>query len=464
MDLIFDLAKKKPWIREECGWVVYRSVYDLSAGKADDKYIEVILERMSSNDLARTPEGVSIWVATRDMFPNAKLPPKIWKYDDPLDSRERGILPKIMKESSTAEPEEGNKGNTQKPSGVWNPKLHFAWDAVLARVSDDNKKQKPKDKTSKSSRLSFVDFWTELVDSKWKAIYILPFRLMILTETIFVDGLFSASSSEERKYWGFLLFVKVINGAPLQQASHVFTKNFVRCLMNQLAVEDRYLHRMASKAVKSLHARVSEEPFFAAAAVNGLMGPAGSVNFDQVTKTKTVEKIVTEANADALNEIVTLFEKLIENPGTTDNKAASTTRQLLAGYLLSIVRAGASAKSESEDSMRNIFERILLVLVRFAYFKEKDDQSGDQSVVQPAVTEATQELFRSRINSCLNSIIANQKYATTVPYTIVQKIRDATKSEEYGKCIIEMDETIRNSVKIAFKSLKKLSSKVRELS
>lgn len=98
------------------------------------------------------------------MFPDAKVPAKIWKYDDPLDAREKGTLAKLMKESSAAEPEDGKqRGNSRKPSGVWNSKLHFAWDAVLARLSDATKKEKSKEK---SSRLSFVDFWTEVVDSK----------------------------------------------------------------------------------------------------------------------------------------------------------------------------------------------------------------------------------------------------------------------------------------------------------
>jgi DNA polymerase phi len=265
-----------------------------------------------------------------------------------------------------------------------------------------------------------------------------------------LDGLFASSSSEERKYWGFLLFIKVINESPLQLASLVFTKNLVRCLTNQLAVEDRYLHRMAVKAAKSIQGRVAKDPEFAAASVIGLMGSAGSVNFDQATKTKTIEKIVVEANLDALNQIVPFFEKLIANPGTDDGKAAAASRQSLAGLLLSIVRSRASASDEFA-----VLEQILFTFVRFGYFMAKD--------VQPALTQQSQELFRNRISSCLNSLIANPKYATTLPYAVVRKIRDAAKSEEYGKFIINMDETLRDSVKTAFKSLKKLSGMVSTL-
>ncbi|KAE8158741.1 DNA polymerase phi-domain-containing protein [Aspergillus tamarii] len=432
LDLVFDLAKKKPWIREECGWIVYRCVYELSAQKANAKFVDSTLERLCTNDLARTPEGVAIWLAVKDLFPKVKLPSKVWKHEDPLDTKERNQLAKVMKESSVSETEGENRGSNPKSSGVWNSKLHFAWDAVLSRLS----KTSAKESKSKSSRLSFVDFWTEVVD----------------------NGLFAASSSDERKYWGFLLFVKVLNENPLPLASLVFTKNLVRCLTNQLAVEDRYLHRMAAKAAKTIQTRVSKEPEFAAASINGLMGSAGSVNFDQVTKTKTVEKIVVEANLDALKQIVPLFEKLVACPGTSDSKAAASSRQFLAGLLLSIVRSRASASDESEEGAKEVLEHILFTFVRFAYFVEKDGESRDQAAAEPALTQQTQELFRSRINSCLNSLIANQKYATDLPYAVVRKIRDAAKSEEYGKFIIAMDDTLQDSVKGAFKSLKKLSN------
>ncbi|KAJ5101617.1 hypothetical protein NUU61_003839 [Penicillium alfredii] len=430
LDLVFELSQKKPWIREECGWIVYRCVYDLSSRKMNAKFAEAALERLCSHDLARSPEGVAIWLAAKDMFPTAEFPSKAWKHDDPLDTKERNSLSKIMKESSAADSEDDNQAKNAKSSGVWNSKLHFAWDAVLSRTSDGS----PKSKTSKSSRLSFADFWTEVVD----------------------NGLFASASSDERKYWGFLLFVKVLNEGSPQQASHVFTKNLVRCLMNQLAVEDRYLHRMAVKASKAIQGRVSKEPGFAAPAVRGLMATSGTVNFDQATKTKTVEKIVAEASAEALKEIVPLFEQLMRRPGTSDEKAAASSRQFLAGLLLTTVRSKASTTGDSADELQPVLEQILFIFVRFAYFT---DSGNSSTAPEPAVTQPTQELLRNRINSCLNSLLASQKYAATLPYAVVRQIRDAVKSGEYGKFIIEMDDTLQNSVKTAFKSLKKLSSK-----
>lgn len=280
---------------------------------------------------------------------------------------------------------------------------------------------------------------------------------MELTKKLFTDGLFAAASSDERKYWGFLLFNRILNDGGSQQASQIFTKNLMRCLTNQLAVEDRYLHRMAVKVAKAIQARVSKEPEFAAAAIRGLMGTSGTLNFDQATKTKTVEKIVAEANHEALEEIVPFFEQLIQNPGTTEEKTAASNRQFVAGLLLTIVRSKASASEDDAEDLQASLEQILSIFVRFAYFM---DAGKGSTAPEPPLSSATQELLRNRINSCLNSLISNQKFAATLPYAVVKQIRDAAKSGEFGKFIIAIDEKLSESVKAAFKSLKKLSSRV----
>jgi DNA polymerase phi len=253
-----------------------------------------------------------------------------------------------------------------------------------------------------------------------------------------------------------MLFIKVLNEAPSHQASLVFSRNLIRCLMNQLAVEDRYLHRLAVKAVKSIQSRVSGEPGFAAAAVNGLIGSTGSVNFDHITRTKTIEKIVTEAGPGSLKQIISLFERLIAVPGPTESQAAVSSRRLLSGLLLSIVKSRSSASGGFEP----IMEDILFILVRFAYFGGQSSKTEQQSAPEPPFTQATQQLFQSRIVSCLNSTISASQDPCSLCYAVVRKIRDNAKSLEFGKFTIDMDERIYESVQRAFKSLRKLSSKV----
>ncbi|KAK2786300.1 DNA-directed DNA polymerase [Onygenales sp. PD_12] len=439
LSVLYDLALKKPWLREECGWIIFCSFRDMHAQKVDAKFAQSALDALCQNGLAKTPEGVAIWVIAKELFPKLTFPEGIWQHGSPLHVREKATLAKIMKETSESEPEPGKENGKAQNSGVWNPKLHFAWDLLLQRLYIQSQEQdQAKEKSSKETLASFNDIWTEVVD----------------------NGLFAAASSDERKYWGFLLLTKVINEAPNHVASLVFTKNLMRCFMNQLAVEDRYLHRIAVKALKSVQARVANEPEFIAPAINGLMGPTGAVNFDQITKTKTIEKMISAVTPESLKQIIPQFERMIAHPGTEDAKTAASIRQQLAGHLLSVVRSQASAASTTApEELEESVESILQLLARFAYFVPEQDSKRKQSAPEPTITEATQELFRNRMMSCLNTVINGRKSPATIPYGVVRKIHEMDESGDWGKFVIEMSDEIKESVASAFKTLKKLTHK-----
>lgn len=157
--MIFELANKKPWLREECGYVIYCSIADIGSRKANAKYVGEILSCLCNQNLAKTPEGVAIWLAAMDLQTSLKFPPNVWQHGSPIHVREKAKLAKIMKESS--DPQAAAADNSHKPA-VWNPQLHFAWEAILRRLYAQE--------TS-----TFVDIWTEVVDSKfWK----IPQRLL----------------------------------------------------------------------------------------------------------------------------------------------------------------------------------------------------------------------------------------------------------------------------------------------
>lgn len=377
--------------------------------------------------------------------------------------RERTTLAKIMKESSssTSEPQDEPKKDNTEPKhdiqnkGVWSPKLHFAWSIVLQNlyqrdpeVSDTT----TKDKGKKDAQLSFCDFWNEVVN----------------------NGLFANAASDERKYWGFLLVMKLLNEASVTFAGLIFTPNVTRCLRNQLASDERYLHRIALKVSKAVQLRAARDQQIIVPAVTGLMsGSDGSlVNFDQVTKTKIVEKLLSFASTPALGDLLPLFEKMIMKPGTEDGRQAATTRLFVSNLLAAIVKAqtnpsspapaSASACSASSDELASLFERVASTFSRFGFFNNISSSTTDgDSSVTPPISPQTQEIFRNKIVSCLNMIIAGrQNLAHTVPFNVVKKIHDKYEKKSWGNFHIEMDATSEEAIDSAFKILKKIVHKV----
>ncbi|KAL8945559.1 MAG: hypothetical protein Q9183_008049, partial [Haloplaca sp. 2 TL-2023] len=71
--------------------------------------------------------------------------------------------------------------------------------------------------------------------------------------------------------------------------------NFLRCLGNQLAHKERYLHRAAEKTKKLVLDRAEAESAAASAALGGLLSasyPNGSHALDQLNRTRIVERLI----------------------------------------------------------------------------------------------------------------------------------------------------------------------------
>ena len=151
-DLILDLAKKKAWLREECGWVLHAALKSLGPGGDHDA--ETLIQFFDSNSLSKSPEGIALWITARSMYPGIQVPKNVWKHGDPLHRKERTSLARALKETSSNEDSKGAK-KTDIQRGTWVPRLHYAWDVVFEGLLK-----------AESSHMEFSDLWVEAVDSR----------------------------------------------------------------------------------------------------------------------------------------------------------------------------------------------------------------------------------------------------------------------------------------------------------
>ncbi len=160
LDIVYDLAKKKTWLREECGFVLSNAikiVHDL-----DSMYAQMIIERLNSKGLAKTPEGIAVWVVAKAECPNIRFPRHVWKHDDPLDRREISAVARILAEGAITDTVRDGAEVKATQKGAWSTKIHFAWDVILARLLHVGLQKEPK----AGKTIQFADFWQECVDSK----------------------------------------------------------------------------------------------------------------------------------------------------------------------------------------------------------------------------------------------------------------------------------------------------------
>jgi DNA polymerase phi len=91
----------------------------------------------------------------------------------------------------------------------------------------------------------------------------------------------------------------------------------VRCLINHIQEKDRFLNRAADKSLKVLIRSVETDPKLLVIILPRIIGGYGTYNFDKITKTKTVEKLLgLTDDKNAIAVIKTLLEPALSVDGS----------------------------------------------------------------------------------------------------------------------------------------------------
>lgn len=130
--------------------------------------------------------------------------------------------------------------------------------------------------------------------------------------SLYPENLFSATASRERKFWGFLLLQKVLQDPESygKLFPSVFSHNLVRCIINHVQEKDRFLNRAADKSLKVLILTVENDPRMLANTLPHLIGGHGTYNFDKVTKTKTIEKLLSTVDGTNAKSAIDVLAEL----------------------------------------------------------------------------------------------------------------------------------------------------------
>ncbi|KAF2495104.1 hypothetical protein BU16DRAFT_486325 [Lophium mytilinum] len=439
LDHIYELARDKPWLREECGSVLCGTVRNLQSTKGNTKHVKEIIGRLSTYNLAKTPEGVAIWLVTRSLFSQDVLPEDIWRKKDPLCTKERRVLANVLKENfvnvSDSKPKSDSK-NVKGGSAHSRPS--FAWHFVLQEM------------LGRESKSDFAKFWIDVVD----------------------DNLFSASASLERKSWGFQLLSSMLSTAPELVLPTLFSPNLMRSLINHRSKENRFLHNATMSPLKAMQTRVEAEPGLAASFVIALTSNNGNIRFDQLTKTKTIEGLLLLTDDDALSKIVQHFTALIIKPEDESEHAADSYRRVIADLLSSLVKGykgyDAPADVLSSTTKRSWLRNLLDCFIEFGYFVPKQSVA-DETSPSPPISVSNRTTFRDRISSCLAHLVAmpqdnkSQKRTTSgglisFPYLVASGIRTKARSSKTLSLVFEADDEVLDTVKKAHKHLKAIES------
>lgn len=232
--------------------------------------------------------------------------------------------------------------------------------------------------------------------------------------------------------------------------------------MNQLASPERYLHRLAEKSTRSILLRAKGDASVTIPALECLLTPPkGQINFDQATKTKTVDKLLALVKDSSLRDLVVVFRKLILRPGTQDLKAAAFRRQFLADQLVNLVRLRLSndeITSTSSDASKG-FQDILSLFANLAYFTRTQDHDNAERSEDPQLSTSSQDMFKSRISSCLTQLVSKSFSPAFFAHHVVYKIHSWEKSGEPYNSSVDAYDATGKILRKAWKVLKRIHLK-----
>lgn len=426
---VAQLAVKKNWLRESCLYTLFQTVQRL-VHAMEKEMVSSLLLLLDKYQLTMTNEGLAIYLLlfhgkARNNGKSFKVQTSLalefaaWKNNDPLS---RGNLPQLSRVlcDASANDLESVEGSQPKTAN-WIPRLHFVWDILIPILSSEksdeeiSSKKSHKKKRDTTEKIEFPEFWQAAVD----------------------ETFFSEKASSERKYLGFLVFMKAVESISSQWIQSCFTQNFMRTLINQSSDSNRLLNKLSQRAldviVKSCEKNGSEKVAPCLDAI--LFGPYGSINFDRLTKSKTVSRLVAVRglSKSGIDRLFNMFSLQL-------NRREELNKQYYQFVLDTVLHAVRTHRLEITPEL--IAYPLLDSIVMLAFFSKKD--------------EAVNDLAKERLFSILSELTV-QKNAQSWQYFTLKMIlsKEATGNEPINK----LDEDLKAMESEALEILRNVSSK-----
>lgn len=384
------LAMVKSWLRET---VIYSMLQFINQLPSKSIYAYVI-KTVNELGISVSNEGLAIYL---EMDLAGISGPELEGWKGPPLSKGNGILlGKVLKEVEV--------DSDLKQKGAWNPRLHFVWDLLLRWFDRSTVEHTPKSKKRKlnSEPLGLKEFWKSIID----------------------EGFFSDKASHERKYLGLEIFAKFF-ALPESLVAYIITPNLVRCIINQASQNDRILNKQAHKVLDVVKQECYQHRNKTAVTVKHLVDNGGW-NFDLLTKTKTVDQLLSVPQTDVANVenirdvLLAHINVFVDLPQKRDNNI----KWALNG-LVTLIRCNKPLLSQT-----NWIVLILQLILKYALFSTP-------------LKEFT-SLFKDKLSAILSEIIKYKHNETSWPAYCIDYIHELETSNDLVDSLDQELATIKN--------------------
>ncbi|ORX59850.1 hypothetical protein BCR36DRAFT_315879 [Piromyces finnis] len=365
-------------------------------------------------DGVNTPEELAFTIKAQELYPSFDYSKIInWKYVNVLHYSNSSKLTTILKESSYT-----------------HPHIHFVWNIIFDKLFNNENKD----------IISLQDLWLTVVD-----------------ECLF-------NSTYERKYLGFSLFKIILPKVSTEKIPFIFAPNFMRSLINNLSINKTYLHKLAVQLIQDLVETASKDSSVAIALVAQLTGKHGHQNFDKITKTKTIDSIISTLNTDGIKSYIDYLRNIFldQDNFEIDAKKVEAHRIWVVDQLVSIIKNQKIPKDS--DVYLRIFE--FLFINGFCVVEKESKKAFTdnlKTLPKPEVSEKTQDLCRSRFQTVLGESLNSPALTSSeevAPSIQLLQVIDKLNSAKNVKFLTEFDKEAKAAKTSAKSTINTINKKL----
>ncbi|KAG8764681.1 DNA-directed DNA polymerase [Ceratobasidium sp. 428] len=397
---LIKIGDEKSWLRESAWWAVVLAVQLLYSTQPEvewkKKAIEWTLETVYAGAHAAewTPDKIALTICLQELDSSQQwkdLLAPVFRNTWLLSSSNLPAIARILKEIEDTE--EPDVRSVQ--GGQFKVQIHSVWDTILRVLANGG------------SKVSFAEFYRVCVD----------------------ESLFAATSSSERKSWGFQVFEHALSILPPTEFQYLFTPNFMRSWINHLSSADRILHKAAKKAASEIVKAVERHPDIGFSLVAYLQGAHGNQQFDRITRTKTVETILASTDIEGVKKYTeSLLTQFRENDANVDPSEQDTKRRYVVEQLSALMRNGSIPKDD--EWVTSILE---FLIVHGMFIVTKKNKAGALSILHHTIKPPLSDSLRSTCRAKLLTILGDLTSQTKVVKDVSGQATRITSSTASGE-------------------------------
>jgi DNA polymerase phi len=237
----------------------------------------------------------------------------------------------------------------------------------------------------------------------------------------------------------------------------------VSLLIANLEASDRYLNKSAKKTMEALQTRARSEPSVIPHVVQGLvLGASGVHNFDTVSKTKTIRKLLAAADLASCQNLVPVIGGAIEQPQTNDEKEADARRKSYTDMLVALysrtLAMAIEPNNQAIPAPKEVAGMILDVLVAIGYSRKPLGSAG--RIFKPPPTSQCRAYIRTRIRTCLDQSLHDRQNKLDLLRHTIGSLREIQCQKKSDFALTEFDAATQEIVDKAWEGLSEMKKAV----